>query len=708
MYLATYTDNSCGSDKDCPKNEKCAQGTCECLPPFIQDGTFCSEPPPECNKDSECLVGHVCESGRCTSGCRHDNNCPENDACINGACQNPCVLANACGPNALCTPFQHRPRCECSENHLGDPYVKCDPIPDDYCEVDAACPLGKICESNRCITGCRNDLHCKFDESCIYKQCQNPCTIYGACGSNAVCKPVNHDRQCSCLPDFTGDAKVSCERIRPPPECTIDQQCPLGSICSNEACVQGCRYHENCPAEQSCVKNKCINACAVSGACGIGATCTPANHTAICDCPSGFRGDPDVECREIPPECRVDDECGLEKICLKYKCVPGCRTHSNCPFDRACVNGFCQSPCDIGGMCGVNTICRSEKHEAHCTCAPGYTGDPLKQCTKVFVDCEVDSDCGGGYVCAHNQCKDINECLKETIPCGPGASCTNLPGWYKCSCPAPLVGNAYGPEGCRSPIPVCFHDADCPNNLKCDSKTHECYEKCREPGSCQREPVGCLSDHDCSTSKKCDANTGQCYDPCTTTDPDLKCTCGQNAFCKTENHEATCTCPPGYEGYPDKVCLPIKECGVTYNCPGNLICLDSHICGCPPSYFRENDYCFIRPMNCTTSNPCSANEECVYTGDSSGFCVCPHGYQLLPYGECRAIPLCGESNPCAPGAICKDKPGAYECVCPVDTIGDPYVKGCTPITGCVTDHDCPSDRECDTSRQCICKYHQLT
>ena len=703
----------CGRNAECTTRNHTAQ--CNCPSNFRGNpNTVCTEAPPECTKDSECLLGHICENSQCISGCRHDNNCPEQDACINGLCQNPCNLANACGVNAKCTPYQHRPRCECTGNYLGNPYVKCDPIPDDYCDSDNACPLGKICDGNRCSGGCRNDGHCKFEEACINKVCQNPCNIYGACGVNAVCKAINHDRVCTCLPEFTGEPKSQCERIKPPPECSTDNECLLGQICSGDRCIFGCRTSHNCPNEQSCIKNKCINACAVSGACGRGATCTPANHIAVCSCPSGFRGDPDVECREISPECRSDDECGLEKICLKQKCVAGCRTHSNCPYDKACVNGFCQSPCDIGGMCGVNTICRPEKHEAHCSCAPGYTGDALKQCNKVFVECETDSDCGGGYVCAHNQCKDINECLKETLPCGPGAVCQNLPGWYKCSCPLPLVGNAYAAEGCRPPIPICFHDADCPNGQRCNAETQECFDSCTPGHDCpigkKCEPNqecfdGCRSDHDCATNKKCDGNTGICYDPCTTKDPVLQCKCGQNAICKTENHDATCYCPPGFEGYPDKVCLPIRECGVTYNCPGNLICLDSHTCGCPPTFFRENDYCFIKSQNCTTNNPCSPNEECVYTGDSSGFCVCPHGYELLPYGECRAISLCGENNPCAHGAVCHDKPGSYECFCPPETIGDPYVKGCQPIVGCTNDHDCPNDRECDSSKQCISPCH---
>lgn len=70
---------------------------------------------------------------------------------------------------------------------------------------------------------------------------------------------------------------------------------------------------------------------------------------------------------------------------------------------------------------------------------------------------------------------DINECLQDKVPCGPGASCSNLPGWFKCSCPMPLVGDPYGPFGCRSPLPICFHDADCKPDQKCNPVTQECY-----------------------------------------------------------------------------------------------------------------------------------------------------------------------------------------------------------------------------------------
>lgn len=129
-------------------------------------------------------------------------------------------------------------------------------VPDDYCEQDQACSLGRICENNRCIgmfililtfdyiincinfsDGCRNDANCRFEESCINKQCQNTCELFGACGQNALCKPMNHDRVCTCSPDYTGDPRILCERILPPPECFADSECPSEHICKNERCT---------------------------------------------------------------------------------------------------------------------------------------------------------------------------------------------------------------------------------------------------------------------------------------------------------------------------------------------------------------------------------------------------------------------------------------------------------------------------------------
>jgi len=100
---------------------------------------------------------------------------------------------------------------------------------------------------------------------------KTPC-LPSPCGSNAECKVVNYQEVCTCLPGFTGNPPL-CR-----PECVINAECP-----SNLACIQ----------------QKCKDPC--NGACGIRALCTVVNHNAICSCPTGFRGDPFVQCTEIPP-----------------------------------------------------------------------------------------------------------------------------------------------------------------------------------------------------------------------------------------------------------------------------------------------------------------------------------------------------------------------------------------------------------------------
>ena len=274
---------------------------------------------------------------------------------------------------------------------------------------------------------------------------------------------------------------------------------------------------------------------------------------------------------------------------------------------------------------------------------------------------------------SNNICEDVNECIEYSRTlCAKNSSCINLQGSYECQCLPGYEGDPYR-EGCILPI-----------QLK----------------------HGCNSDFDCPLVQKCDISSGECFDPCFEKGK-LKQKCGQNAICKTENHHSECICASGYEGNPYKTCYQRISCGIDYHCPGNLVCLGNNVCGCLPNYIRENDYCIIESTNCTTSNPCPQNLECVYTGSSSGFCVCPHGFELHDlHGDLRCVDIdeCVHVH-CGSGATCENKPGSYECSCPVDTIGDPYVKGCVEIDGCRLHEDCANDRECDFgSKQCISKF----
>jgi hypothetical protein len=100
----------------------------------------------------------------------------------------------------------------------------------------------------------------------------DPCNP-SPCGPNAQCS----NGICTCLPEYQGDPYTSCR-----PECVI----------SND-----------CPRDKSCVRNKCIDPC--PGTCGQNAICDVINHTPMCSCPPGMRGNAFVQCS--PYQCMYFD-----------------------------------------------------------------------------------------------------------------------------------------------------------------------------------------------------------------------------------------------------------------------------------------------------------------------------------------------------------------------------------------------------------------
>lgn len=99
---------------------------------------------------------------------------------------------------------------------------------------------------------------------------ENPC-LNNPCGANSVCRVVNNQGACSCLPNYLG---------RPPncrPECVIDSECPSNKACQNERCVEPC-----------------------IGKCGVNALCSVVNHKPVCSCISGYEGDPYTQCTIRP------------------------------------------------------------------------------------------------------------------------------------------------------------------------------------------------------------------------------------------------------------------------------------------------------------------------------------------------------------------------------------------------------------------------
>lgn len=123
--------------------------------------------------------------------------------------------------------------------------------------------------------------------------------------------------------------------------------------------VAGCRSDSECSGTHTCINHSCVPACSpLLTSCGRGAECLAINHKAICECPSGYGGNPKVGCMLL-----------------------GCRSNSDCPTNKACINNKCENPCSRNPCTGV-TECYVDNHAVECTCPHGYVRDHHDECVR--------------------------------------------------------------------------------------------------------------------------------------------------------------------------------------------------------------------------------------------------------------------------------------------------------------------------------------
>lgn len=90
--------------------------------------------------------------------------------------------------------------------------------------------------------------------------------------------------------------------------------------------------------------------------CGENSQCRTINGHAVCSCLTGYIGS--------APNCR-----------------PECVVSATCDQNRACVRQKCVDPCP--GTCGANARCQVVNHNAICSCAIGFSGDPFVECRRI-------------------------------------------------------------------------------------------------------------------------------------------------------------------------------------------------------------------------------------------------------------------------------------------------------------------------------------
>jgi len=105
-----------------------------------------------------------------------------------------------------------------------------------YCELHTNCPLNFTCQEAKCVSGCNLDDQQEADDRC------GPGNIC----SNDACVPGCRNSIPNCLPGYFCEDGF-CEK-----GCSEDAHCALGNICYEGDCNTGCHDDNNCAPWETC------------------------------------------------------------------------------------------------------------------------------------------------------------------------------------------------------------------------------------------------------------------------------------------------------------------------------------------------------------------------------------------------------------------------------------------------------------------------
>lgn len=226
---------------------------------------------------------------------------------------------------------------------------------------------GQLCQDGACIAGCRSNLDCPSDRSCVHNQCIDPCTTQNACASNAVCRVSEHRVLCLCPDGYRGEPTKECKKS----ECTFDNDCDV---------------------DKRCESGSCRNPCLQPGSCGINAQCRVVNREAQCSCPPSHFGNPKIECVLQSNACGRNP-CGANAKCRDINGGYECICPSDCVGDphKGCLCGDSRLTVCAEHSCGRRAACRIVNHnEPECYCPAAYpNGDPYFECKIFFIGISI-------------------------------------------------------------------------------------------------------------------------------------------------------------------------------------------------------------------------------------------------------------------------------------------------------------------------------
>ena len=304
--------------------------------------------------------------------------------------------------------------------------------------------------------------------------------------------------------------------------------------------------------------------------------------------------------------------------------------------------------------------------------------------------------CPSGYAGVDGACTDVDECAVAGFCGAGGASCTNLPGSFACTCAAGYA--AASPTGA-----LCVNVDECAAAVNpCGAGT--CFDNagsyaCACPAGYRAEGVTAPT---CVNVNECDPLATPCD-----TSPAAPCTNTVGGF--------TCTCPSGYmgDGRGASGCVDINECASLSCGPGTCVnTVGAYSCTCLPGFIFDGMTC-VNVDECATIGTCSrgspGGSANVCTDTVGGYlCTCGTGYVLSGTGasatcadvnECLTASQCARTRPGGSVNVCTNVTGGYTCTCGTGYIGS----GSGATATCVENNECFfGTDDCDDSPAATC------
>jgi hypothetical protein len=494
----------CQDDDVCTLSEKCQTGTCGSETALDCEGGTCSlgvcdpalgcqfealEGP--CDDGNACTEEDVCANGECVGTgndcpCETLSDCAESDDgdlcngtldCIEGFCSVSENSAIACDPSentgcqlAICIPATG----EC----VNTPVNVAQPCDDgDACTLDSVCSDG-ICQGGAPIecqdeNPCTNDL-CDPVAGCVHDASEgicddgDPCTVADSC-KEGVCVGFELSGECVF-------------------ECTTDEECDDGNLCTIDTCSSEFGTCSNAP------DLNCMN-CAVDGDCDDDNPCT----LLICGENNQCTGGP------VEAPCSDGTVCTQGDACVEGACLPG--TEVSCDDGNPCTTDDCSptTGCVFNAIPGCDE-CGAESLEGSCDDGNPCTLDGCNDgiCTHLvtFDACEDGDLCTSGDLCiagictpgAPLNCEDGNACTANDCESGTGCVSAALDG-AECDPGNPCASGGLCVEDLCAPLggddACCIIDAHCDDGFACSA------DACNA-GSCANSPMQCTAETSCA------------------------------------------------------------------------------------------------------------------------------------------------------------------------------------------------------------------